>query len=484
MKRFYIIAIAFAMGIFSSCSDFLIEEPELSQSDEITLSNFEGLDKATAGVYAYLPNSAWYGVDFILMNEMRTSNGKKYFGSQFDTGRMITEYSFIYTPGTTSAVWSAGYTVIANANKVMANLEGKASQEELDNLKAECLFLRALAHFDVVRTYAQPYCFTADASHIGVPVITTVQSATDMPKRETVAKVYEQILADLTEAEEIIDPAYARAGAKNIRSVVSLEAIQALLSRVYLYSEQWQKSADYATKVIDSKEFTMWTKEQMKEGAVYAEDVRRAGEGEVIFEAYMASGELGGGNEGISSMTTPDSYGDAGASLDIVELYEEGDVRKELFFSEDHKDNGSPIWFTKKYYGKGQGDPDYSNVIILRLSEMYLNRAEAIIKGASVAGVTASADLQVIADNRGSKRVVDLATWDKGVYLERRKELAWEAHLWFDLARTKQDMVREDVAGTATPKSLTWGADQWAMPIPSREINVNKNLEQNKGYQK
>lgn len=484
MKKYYILILALVMSVFTSCEGFLTEEPVFDQSDKLTLSNYDGLNKATAAIYAYSAGGSWYGTSFILMNEMRTGNGKKYIGSQYDTGRMITEYNYNYNPSVTSGLWGSAYVAIANANKVMANLEGKGDQQDLDNLKAECLFHRALAHFDLVRTYAQPYCFTADASHIGVPVITTVQGPTDKPKRQTVAKVYEQVIADLLEAETLISPDFTRVGAKNIRSVVSVHVIQALLSRVYLFSENWQASADYATKVINSGEFSMWTVDQMKDGKVYTEDVRKAGEGEVIFEVYQGPGENGGSNEGICSMTTPEKYGDAGASKDIVDLYEAGDVRNDLFFVEADSRNGSDIYFTKKYIGKGLSKPDYSNVIILRLSEMYLNRAESIIKGASVAGVTANDDLNVIATNRGATKVVDIATWDKGVYLERRKEFAWEAHLWFDLGRTKTDMTRTDVSGTVTPKTLKWGKHEWAMPIYMGEIGVNENLVQNDGYQK
>ncbi len=461
----------------TGCKDFLTEDPILSQSDKLTLSTYKGLDQVTAGAYAPLASLQWYGADFILLNEMKTANGKKYIDTQFDTGRLNEFYNLVYTPENTSGVWGAAYYVISACNNVIANLEGKGEPQDLNNLKAECLFLRAYSHFDLVRTYAQPYCFTEDASHPGVPVIIVPQLATDMPLRETVAKVYEQILTDLLEAEKIIDPAYTRAGVKDQAAVVSLYAIQALLSRVYLYMENWEQAAVYATKVIDSNKYTMWTVEDFEESACYTEDVRTGGE--VIFEVYSGSGEAyGGGNEGICSMTSDNKYGDGGASLDLIDLYEKDDVRGGLFANKDDSKTGQKVYWTTKYLGKGISSPDYSNVIILRLSEMYLNRAEATIKG-NLSGYDAVADLKVIADNRGA---TPATATPLGVFTERQKELAWEAHLWFDLGRTKTSMVRTDFVGDANAKDLEWGTYKWAMPIPASERVANGNLTQNEGY--
>lgn len=475
MKR-YILTLMVALGAFTGCKDYLTEEPIMSQSDKLTLSTYKGLDQATAGAYAPLASTSWYGADFILINEMKTSNGKKYIGSQFDTGRLNDWYNLNYSKTATSAVWGAAYYVISSANNVLANLEAKGEVADLNNLKAECLFLRAFSHFDAVRTYAQPYCFTADASHPGVPVIIEPQDPSDMPARNTVAQVYQQIITDLLDAESLIAPDYKRAGAKNPTSVVSKEAIQALLSRVYLYMENWAKAAEYATKVIDSQKYEMWTVEDLTNSECFREDGRSSGE--VIFEVYGALSEsYGGGNEAICSMTSKNKYGDGGASLDLVELYAAGDVRGKLFLKEKDENSGKDVYWTSKYVGKGLANPDVANVIVLRLSEMYLNRAEATIKG-GLTEYDAVADITTVASNRGA--VASPAT-PSGVFTERQKELAWEGHLWFDLGRTKTDMTRTDVADGIVTK-VVWGTDVWAMPIPEREHSANPNLSRNPGY--
>jgi hypothetical protein len=108
---------------------------------------------------------------------------------------------------------------------------------------------------------------------------------------------------------------------------------------------------------------------------------------------------------------------------------------------------------------------------------MYLNRAEATIKG-GLTEYDAVADITMVASNRGAAASPATAS---GVLKERQKELAWEGHLWFDLGRTKTNMTRTDVAdGVIT--EVEWGTNIWAMPIPEREHNANPNLSPNPGY--
>ncbi len=471
-KYIAIASAALALCCANSCQDFLTEEPILEQSNELTLSTLSGVNKAVAGAYSPLASTTWYGADFIIYNEMKTGNGKKYFNSDWDSGRLTDAYNVNFSESSTYGLWGYGYYVISAANNAidaLENVEGDAQTKK--NLKAEALFLRALAHFDLVRTYAQPYNYTADASHDGVPVVLHTD-ANAKPARESVAKVYAQIVADLLEAESIIDPTYVRSGVADAKSAVSIYAIQAFLSRAYLYMGKWQEAANYATKVINSGKYTMWKPEDFKNAACFREDTPKGGE--IIFEVYgIKTNSYDGYHDGIMPMTSPTGYGDAGASADLYESYEETDVRGSLFQAK-----GDVVW-TGKYAGKGLGTPDVNNTIVFRLSEMYLNRAEALINGATITGVNAVDDLKTIADNRGASVLPQTLA---GVYEERRKELAWEGHLWFDLARTKRDMTRSDFTGDPDAKDIKAGDYRWAMPIPDREYGVNPNLTHNPGY--
>lgn len=471
MKKNIFIAIIAAAASLTSCADFLEEAPVLSQSDVLTLSTYRGLDKAVAGAYAPLSSTGWYMGDFLFINEMKTVNGQKFMGGDWDTGRMTDWYKINYSSSKTSGIWSSAYFIIKSVNDVMDNLEGKGDEQDLNNLKAECLFLRAFCHFDLVRTYAQPFIQKKGATP-GVPII--LHSDPDgKPARNTVAEVYDQIIADLEEAKSIIDPAYSRAGVTDKKAVVNIDVINAMLSRVYLYHQDWQKAADAATEVINSKHYALWTAEDMAEAECYRQNV---GGSEVIFEIYSnTSNSYGGGNESITYLTNPEGYGDATCPDDIhAQLgYEQKDARGGLFYTDAKETH---LW-TAKYYGKGVGKPDYANVIIFRLSEMYLTRAEALTNGASVEGATAVSDLAAVATRCGATPGTGLA----GIYAERAKEFCWEGHLWFDLGRTGRAMERAD-KNDGCPATVAAGSKEWAMPLPEREFAVNPNLVQNEGY--
>lgn len=98
-----------------------------------------------------------------------------------------------------------------------------------------------------------------------------------------------------------------------------------------------------------------------------------------------------------------------------------------------------------------------------------------------VKGVTAKDDINVIRSNRGVAPEVTepkVAT----VLSERRKELCFEGHYWFDVARTDGEISYQDERRPSI--NLDKNSKYWALPIPKREFNVNKNLEQNPGYTK
>ena len=112
---------------------------------------------------------------------------------------------------------------------------------------------------------------------------------------------------------------------------------------------------------------------------------------------------------------------------------------------------------------------------------MYLNRAEAIVHGAIVAGTTALDDVNAVVANRGATLYTGVTEND--IFIERRKELAFEGHLWFDYARTGRSMTRTDYTGTnLNNKDIPFPDYRWALPISASEIDVNPNLVQNPGY--
>lgn len=474
MKRIasYIFAGLAAFGL-NACSGFLDKGPVLSQSTDLTLSTFDGLDKATLGAYQYLANTTWYGGERILESEMRSGNGIK--DLNHTSNRYTTQYNWNYSSDATSSLWAYGYYTVSRVNNVIDNLEGKdvdgITAQDLDNLKAEALFIRALSHFDMVNLYAQPYTYAP--SSLGVPYVFHTESDA-RPERNTVKEVYDYIVDDLLEAESIISPSYTRSGVADKKAVVSLYAIQALLSRVYLYMGQYQKSADYATKVINSGVYELYDEDEYP--TVWA---NATGGSEVIFEVYIDINNRSNLNP--SYMTDPTgSYGDCLASFELISLYDEGDVRLATY-KQNSKNPDEDLWWTNKYAGKGIGSPEPNNTVLLRLSEMFLNRAEALANGASISGASAMTDLNAIATKRGAPAYTSVGM--EAIRTERRKELAWEGHHFFDMARWNLGITREANSFlNQRNETIPFPDYRWALPIPKRELEVNENLVQNENY--
>ena len=474
MKRIisYILIAVVAVSL-SSCKDFLNREPLLKQSTELTLSTYEGLDLATLGAYSPLAGDSWYGGVRVLTSEMRSGNGVK--SLKHTSNRYTVELNWNYTPDAgldVSAIWADGYDVISRANNVINNLDGKTSadvsEQMLNNLKAECLFLRAFGHFEIVNLFGRAYAY--DKESLGCPVI-LVTDPSDQSPRATVADVYKQIVEDLKEAEKIISPSYKRSGIKDGKAAVDINVIRALLSRVYLYMEDWQNAADYAGKVIDSGDYALWTSEDYL--SAWNGDT---GGDEVIFEIYKDMNNLS--NLDCCYMTNPDgAYGDCLCSEELYDMYADGDVRKEMYRQD--ADGNADLYWTLKYAGKGINTPDANNVIILRLSEMYLNRAEALVKLDKTED--ALSDLNAIAGARGAASYSGASL--QSVKDERRKELAWEGHHFYDCARWKVNLTRTpDTFLNPNNAVISANDKRWALPIPKREMEVNANLVQNPGY--
>lgn len=466
-------------GLFTSCSDFLTEEPKQEQSNELTFATFDGVNKAAAAMYGMFQSDAWYDGEFTLMSELRCGNAKNPT-SVPGSGRYRTDTQWIYSDRSTSPLWRYAYYTIARANNVINNLDDKvgvdATQQQVNNVKAEALFIRALCYFDLVITYCQPYNYNAtEDDKMGVPLVLVTENG--KPARDSKENVYNQIVADLLQAESIMADDYVRSGVTDKAATPTKPAIQALLSRVYLYMNKWQEAANYATKVINNKKYELAPADAY--AAMFSAATAPEG-GEIIFEVYGSDKNEYWDNSGwahLPYITTTDdqsSHGDVCATKDLYDLYSEGDVRKSMY-----KQHGND-YFPTKYSGKPKdSDPKYTNVPILRLSEMYLNRAEAIINGASVQGVTAESDLRKIATVRGASQTA--AATKQGVFDERRRELAFEGHITADYARCNKSMTRKDFDDSKN-KDVAFPSYMWALPIPNRERTANPNVAQNPGY--
>ncbi len=472
----FLIVFLIVFGMTACGDDFLDRPPILEESRELVLQSFTGMNNATIGLYAEFYHSAWYGAAFPIITDLKGDNSKS---SPLSSGRYQQNYNWNQDPSQTmGGLWFRAYRAITSASNIInaaPDVDLLPGQQEawVDHLVAEAKFVRALAHFDLVRVFAQPYTYQPNS--LGVPVITVTRIGT--PARNTVAEVYEQIESDLTDAIAMFsENATAfynthRSGTVNPKGFSSRDAARALMARVKLYKGDYAAAAQYATQVIDAG-YTLYTADNWMDA--WGTD----GASEIVFEIF---GSTGNGNwpswEEIGYLYHPGGgYGDVCATNAHLALYEPSDVRLGIFVEPANQQGF--FWPSNKYPGKNDPNKRDNNIPVLRLSEMYLIRAEARLNGATG---SAADDLNAIRTRRGLDAISNPTMDD--IFDERRRELAFEGHILFDYARLGRTLEREDEDNRLTgPTTIPFPSHLWAMPIPIGEMEANPNMEQNPGY--
>ena len=362
-------------------------------------------------------------------------------------------------------VWQYLYKIANISNIVIDdidNVTGSASERSF--VKAEAYFTRALAYYFIVNIWGEPYDPATAATAKGVPIkLTPYPELTTFP-RKTVSESYAQIVSDLNEAESLLTDAGINKGI----FYVSKEAVYLLLSRVYLYMQDWEKAALYADKVIALKPllYNLTTETFTTTNATGILNPRNP---EIIYTYY---------NRPADHIAI---YGQAigrhfSASSDLLSKYIAADRRRNAYFLNNV---GVPSTVAPKTMIRIENVKSY--YYYFRTSEAYLNRAEAYIQMNRLS--EGADDYNLLRRNRIAG-VSDVSFPDKTaalalVYSERRLELAFQFHRWFDLRRTTRPQIthlwrQNTSAGTPT---LTFELKQndpgYTIDVPEAEISLN-----------
>jgi len=456
MKKIIIYTVLAVVSL-SSCKKFLEQPPYNNVSLDDIFADYQGARTTLVGLYDKLKSTNYYLLDFYVYPELaggnvkysRTSNQYMYLSYSFTRDSVNNEMENFY---------NQAYSIIYGANNIIENVNKAtdANSFQKARLLADAYTIRAMVHFDLVRTFAQQYNFTSNASHPGIVIKNKNTSVlTPTPPAASVKEVYDQVLKDLDSAKAL----YARSVAiftSPSRTFLSADAAKALLNRVSLYKEDWQTVITTATELITSGQYPLTSNAQ------YVNSWSKKNiANESIFE--LAYGTNIGGSYGDYFNPANTLRAQFAASNDLLSLYSSTDVRGTASFYVPTTVNAVTYYYTKKYQGINDSA---NNIKVIRLSEIYLNRAEAYARSGNL--TAALADLNLIR-KRGDASAADITTGTQQFVIneilkERRKELAFEGHLFFDIARTKQDLVRTDA--TSAIKSFTYPNPLFAYPKP------------------
>jgi hypothetical protein len=461
--KIYLLVALFAA---TSC-DVLNQDPQTAISDDTAIRDQKSAQAALNGLYSQLQTANYYGSNLLIISDVNSdisqSVGTWDFYREMDT--------YVTSAGNLENrnLWSEAYQTINHANNIIAEVPtlDEVSQGTKDRILGEAYFIRALAYFDLTRTYGG---VPGVAGTQGVPIVTEPSRKIDessFPSRASISDSYAQVEADLQEAE-------SRLSGFSSPTTVSEAAVKALFSRLYLYIQDYGSAEQYATDVITNYNFSLVED--------FADIFINENTSESIFELAFNTTD----DNDIRFWYFPSSKGGRG-DIALHDDYAEmvmarsNDERGDLISF----DSNVGVYYPTKYQKSGGDD----NIQVLRLAEMYLNRAEARARKSNPDLPGALADLNEIRNRAGLQDTTGAGVDTKqeilnAIELERGIEFIEEGHRWYDLVRTgRATTVLTDIDRTnSDPVSLD-DPGRMVFPIPSRDIDANENLTQNEAYQ-
>jgi starch-binding outer membrane protein, SusD/RagB family len=431
--------------LFSSC-DVLNVKPEDSISANEAFKNKSGIESGIMGSYSSLQSLSYYGRAFIIFGDLSADNLIHPPDATNSDYAEIGTNAILPENGAVEGLWASMYDGINVANNVIDKVPGMPDMTEAEKSLAlgELYFLRALNHFNLVNLFG------------GVPIKTspTVGVGNLNAGRDPVADVYAQIIADLTFAENNLPDSPST----KIRATKF--AAKALLARVALYEKNYDLAWSKANEVITDSGYSM----EVSYKTIFGAD----GSKETIFEIDFSDVD----RNRIAEHNFPKTLNgrrEVAPSSGIISAFEEGDARDSVSIAYDGANA-----YANKYNDLSKGA---DNVIVLRLAEMYLIRAEAQANITPLDTTAVQDDITTIRERAG----LDPCTADTkedlllAIESERRVEFAFEGHRWYDLVRTGRAV---DLLPNVTNVNKT------LFPIPASELQTNTNpkMIQNPGY--
>ena len=470
LRTLFLALAATGLLAMTACDQTIDKDPEQSIPSDQLFADSTAASRALTGVYDGLQQNGIHG-GFPIMAADFTADVANFSGS-FTTWQQAQNFNLSSTHGPTLNIWADHYDVINRANLIIdkvPNIDG-ISQSGIDDFVGQAKFARALAYFNLVRWFGQPYEPGASNDQPGVILQTEGVESTEPEfnkPRASVGEVYTQIRTDLEDAITRLDVEGSRVRAGQ-------GVANALLAKVSLYQGQWDEAATRAQSVIDQSVFalsesplTPYTNESSPE---------------IIFAVSYSSTDNTGTNDFMSSFYLPSNLGGRGDINPLAQFQndaEPGDIRAGVGSEVDGDSllygfDGN-VW-TNKWTDNAFGD----DAPILRVAEMYLIRAEGLARGTGSASDARTAVNAV--RNRAGLSDVDPSLSGQAlideIIRQRRYELAFEADRRHDLQR----LGRTISSGTQV---LQPGESQRILPIPNRALEVNDALDQgsqNPGY--
>ncbi len=497
-KRLFIIA-SISLTL-TGCSDFL----EPNSKSEFVPKDANSLNELLLGEAYQRNDLTGYNIFLGLMDDDIEAAPYQVPMEDFEEDKYLASYAWQPSMFKMMEEANAGhinmyekyYELILGANAVLDYLPKVTDTEEMINIvKAQALALRGLYYFNLVNIFGQPYNYNPEALGVPLKLQSGIEASEDYLKRKTVKEVYVQILSDLHAADSIYKllpeehqwkPKYR----------TSLPMVQLMLSRTYLYMENWEKAAEYAQYVMENSNFSLMDLNNVSSTAAEylyyptynsPETIWPYGSPEDMFVWTCQSTNSQNPNDGNRKM-----HAYFQASQDLKDTFDEYDLRLKRYIIKAPIEGG----YMDMAYGKILVGTEYylpKNAVnvfgrCLRLSEAYLNYAEAQANIGGEGIKKAAETLTALREKRFDPEddfevfITDQNELIEFIKDERRRELCFEGHRWFDLRRWGMPEITHVWNTSKTDRQVYRLKEKdlmYTVPIPDEAMQENTQLVQN-----
>lgn len=462
-----------------SCKKGFLDLAPISDTNTINFyRTAEDMGNAVNAAYASLHSSGQYNADLYAIGELASDNTEILDAQSGIDISQIDAFTTITNNKILSRMWEAHYKGILACNAVIDRIPAVDMDDALKTrYVGECLFLRSLMYFNMVRTFGDVPLVTKE--------IVDVQEGYAFARTPKEA-VYEQIIADLEQAASSLPNSYSAADVGR----ATAGAATGLLAKVYLTLKKWQEAAEQTKAVMNMGIYQLMP----TYAGIFA--IANKNNVESLFEVQYKKGGFGLGspfNNAFAPRLSGEIVSTVGAgggqnqpTADMANTYETGDLRRAASMADGYQDGTKfvAVRYITKYLDPAPfaaGDAD-NNWPVLRYADILLMRAEAL----NELGYTPDGEAFKLLNSirkraglaaRSSVELSDQESFRTALEHERRVELAFENHRWFDLVRTGRAIE------VLRAKGITIKDHQLVFPIPQTQIDINPDvLKQNPGY--
>ncbi|MDO9633518.1 MAG: RagB/SusD family nutrient uptake outer membrane protein [Paludibacter sp.] len=496
LTKYFLLTII-TLGMFSCSEDFLNKAPE----DSVNTENFylTEADAIAAVNGAYQPLQ-WPKLYNMRMWTTDIMAGNSIVGAAGGTDGIETQDQANFVTATDNQgvldLWRGPWPGILRANLVLKNVPDMDIGDNIKNrVLGEAYFLRAHYYFILVRFFGD------------VPlVLEPVDPGGDLrPARTAKSLVYDQIIADLEDAAELLPPREQYTGANIGRA--SKGAAYGMLAKVHLTLGNWQKTADYCDEV-KTLGYALADNYGDNFDPIKENGIESLFEVQYVKNAGYSFWDNENQSSWLSTFTGPrganmveGGWGWNQPTQEFVNAYESGDLRKDVtvlyegcpkFDGMDYKKSYSYTGYNLRKFLVVKSianayDNNPLNFPVLRYADVLLMKAEAL----NELGKTSEAQLPASNDNATLNKVraraglgnvsgLNQSDLRMKILHERRMELAFEGQRWFDLIRINGGQYGIDFLQSVGKTNIT--TKHLLFPVPQKERDANPNLSQNPDY--